>query len=67
MLMALLRGTDQRRLMAIARGGGPRSANDDLAVYCPLCNCRKSGCIDTPNGHDECCADDDCWCHDEDR
>lgn len=61
----LLRGFDPQRVGAIARGGGPSREGDRFHLYCPVCGCRKTGVLDEPNGHDECCTAEACLCHAE--
>ena len=53
-------------VLTIAAGGGPRNSWEELAVYCPLCNCNKSDERIEPNPVTEACRDARCLCHDED-
>jgi hypothetical protein len=41
-------------------GGGIESV-----YYCPLCSCQKSGDPAEPNGHNDCCSNENCPCHQE--
>lgn len=64
---AVLRVTDKALVMRIAAGGGPMYEGDHDAIYCPLCDCNRSGCADEPNGVTEACRDGGCPCHREDE
>ena len=65
-LVARCRDYDRRKLLSIAAGGGPRSQADYEVVYCPFCNCNKSGDARQPNYVTEACDDAGCLCHNED-
>lgn len=60
-----LRCYDRRKLMSIAAGGGPRCKEEHDVVYCPECNCTKSGDVHEPNPRTEACDAYDCPCHTE--
>lgn len=62
-LLWRLRGNDPERVGRIARGGGPLMTGDRFHLFCPICGCRKSGDLETPNTPDDRCDNPDCPCH----
>lgn len=62
-----LREYDARRQAAIAAGGGPKSLGDHFHVYCPECDCNKSGNVQEANPITEACQNAACRCHDEEQ
>lgn len=56
---------DPERQRRIAAGGGPSRDGDAFHVWCPDCDCQKSGSVDEPNDRDPGCRDPRCVCHSE--